>query len=110
MRSPKPLAALAAAAVLGGGLAFGAAVPAYAIENPTVTVHLDQKGCTENSNNTDCQIFHGSTGFLYGLTDDGISSDTTLAGLNLDEDSVHVGKSPNGVQHPNGDVMNTTDQ
>lgn len=41
MRSPKPLAALAAAAVLGGGLAFGAAVPAYAIENPTVTVHLD---------------------------------------------------------------------
>ena len=43
MRSPKPLAALAAAAVLGGGLAFGAAVPAYAIENPTVTVHLDQK-------------------------------------------------------------------
>lgn len=75
-----------------------------------MTVHLDQTGCTENTNNTNCQITHGSTGFLYGLTDDGVSSDTTLNGLSLDSNSVLVGKSPDGVQHPNGDVLNTTDQ
>lgn len=90
--------------------ATSGAATALAIENPTVTVHLDQTGCTENTNNTNCQITHGSTGFLYGLTDDGVSSDTTLNGLSLDSNSVLVGKSPDGVQHPNGDVLNTTDQ
>ena len=73
-------------------------------------MHLDQSGGTANTNNTNCQIIHGSTSFLYGLTDDGVSSDTTLNGLSLNSETVLVGKSPNGAQHPNGDVMNTTDQ
>lgn len=109
MKIRKPLAALLATATMAAWPTSGAAT-ALAIENPTVTVHLDQTGCTENTNNTNCQITHGSTGFLYGLTDDGVSSDTTLNGLSLDSNSVLVGKSPDGVQHPNGDVLNTTDQ
>lgn len=110
MKIRKPLAALLATATMAALAATSGAATALAIENPTVTVHLDQTGCTENTNNTNCQITHGSTGFLYGLTDDGVSSDTTLNGLSLDSNSVLVGKSPDGVQHPNGDVLNTTDQ
>ena len=110
MKIRKPLAALLATATMAALAATSGAATALAIENPTVTVHLDQTGCTENTNNTNCQITHGSTGFLYGLTDDGVSSDTTLNGLSLDSESVLVGKSPDGVQHPNGDVLNTTDQ
>lgn len=110
MKIRKPLAALLATATMAALAATSGAATALAIENPTVTMHLDQTGCTENTNNTNCQITHGSTGFLYGLTDDGVSSDTTLNGLSLDSNSVLVGKSPDGVQHPNGDVLNTTDQ
>lgn len=110
MKIRKPLAALLATATMAALAATSGAATALAIENPTVTVHLDQTGCTENTNNTNCQITHGLTGFLYGLTDDGVSSDTTLNGLSLDSNSVLVGKSPDGVQHPNGDVLNTTDQ
>ncbi len=110
MKIRKPLAALLATATMAALAATSGAATALAIENPTVTVHLDQTGCTENTNNTNCQVTHGSTGFLYGLTDDGVSSDTTLNGLSLDSESVLVGKSPDGVQHPNGDVLNTTDQ
>lgn len=110
MKLRKPLAALLATATMAALAVTSGAATATAIENPTVTVHLDQSGCTANTNNTNCQITHGSTGFLYGLTDDGVSSDTTLNGLSLDSETVLVGKSPNGVQHPNGDVMNTTDQ
>ena len=110
MKLRKPLAALLATATMAALAVTSGAATATAIENPTVTVHLDQSGCTANTNNTNCQITHGSTGFLYGLTDDGVSSDTTLNGLSLDSDSVLVGKSPSGVQHPNGDVLNTTDQ
>ena len=110
MKIRKPRAALLATATMAALAATSGAATALAIENPTVTVHLDQTGCTENTNNTNCQITHGSTGFLYGLTDDGVSSDTTLNGLSLDSNSVLVGKSPDGVQHPNGDVLNTTDQ
>ena len=110
MKIRKPLAALLATATMAALAATSGAATALAIENPTVTVHLDQTGCTENTNNTNYQITHGSTGFLYGLTDDGVSSDTTLNGLSLDSNSVLVGKSPDGVQHPNGDVLNTTDQ
>ena len=110
MKIRKPLAALLATATMAALAVTSGAASALAIENPTVTVHLDQTGCTENTNNTNCQITHGSTGFLYGLTDDGVSSDTTLNGLSLDSESVLVGKSPSGVQHPNGDVLNTTDQ
>ena len=106
----KPLAALLATVTMAALAVTSGAATATAIENPMVTVHLDQSGCTANTNNTNCQITHGSTGFLYGLTDDGVSSDTTLNGLSLDSETVLVGKSPNGVQHPNGDVMNTTDQ
>ena len=110
MKLRKPLAALLATVTMAALAVTSGAATATAIENPMVTVHLDQSGCTANTNNTNCQITHGSTGFLYGLTDDGVSSDTTLNGLSLDSETVLVGKSPNGVQHPNGDVMNTTDQ
>ena len=111
MKIRKPLAAALATATMAAlAVTGGVSTASAAIDNASVTVHLDQTGCTQNTNNTDCQITHGSTGFLYGLTDDGISSDTTLNGLSLTENSVHVGKSPSGVQHPNGDVLNTTDQ
>ena len=60
MKIRKPLAALLATATMAALAATSGAATALAIENPTVTVHLDQTGCTENTNNTNCQITHGS--------------------------------------------------
>lgn len=52
MKIRKPLAALLATATMAALAATSGAATALAIENPTVTVHLDQTGCTENTNNT----------------------------------------------------------
>ena len=45
---------------------------------------------------------YGATGFLYGLGDEGIPSDTMLAAL---KPQVTAQKAPDGLQHPNGDAL-----
>lgn len=47
MKIRKPLAALLATSTMAALAATSGAATALAIENPTVTVHLDQTGCTE---------------------------------------------------------------
>ncbi|WP_433509280.1 CBM35 domain-containing protein [Nonomuraea sp. CA-143628] len=45
---------------------------------------------------------YGATGFLYGLGNDGIPTDTMLAAL---KPQVTAQKAPDGLQHPNGDAL-----
>jgi hypothetical protein len=45
---------------------------------------------------------YGATGFLYGLGDESIPSDTMLAAL---KPQVTAQKAPDGLQHPNGDAL-----
>ena len=95
-------ATLAAVAMTGGNAAFAENV------TPDATVDLGQSNCPANSLNTDCTVGHGSTGFLYGQATDGVPSDTTLQGLGVLDTT--VAKPPQGIQHPNGDVMDITEQ
>ena len=57
------------------------------------------------SNNTGA-IKHGACGFLYGMGDDGIPSENTLAPL---KPQVVAQKPEGGLQHPNGDALNSSD-
>ncbi|MGW0801533.1 CBM35 domain-containing protein [Nonomuraea sp. NPDC002799] len=50
---------------------------------------------------------YGATGFLYGLGDDGVPTDTMLAAL---KPQVTAQKAPDGLQHPNGDALRIADQ
>ena len=52
-------------------------------------------------------ITYGATGFLYGLGDDGIPTDTMLAAL---KPQVTAQKAPDGLQHPNGDALKVAPQ
>jgi hypothetical protein len=45
---------------------------------------------------------YGATGFLYGLGDEGIPTETMLAAL---RPQVTAQKAPGGLQHPNGDAL-----
>ncbi|GAA4708823.1 hypothetical protein GCM10023263_55270 [Phytohabitans rumicis] len=45
---------------------------------------------------------YGATGFLYGLGDEGIPTETMLAAL---RPQVTAQKAPDGLQHPNGDAL-----
>lgn len=45
---------------------------------------------------------YGATGFLYGVGDEGIPSETMLAAL---RPQVTAQKAPDGEQHPNGDAL-----
>jgi hypothetical protein len=47
-------------------------------------------------------VSYGATGFLYGLGDDGVPTDTMLAAL---KPVVTAQKAPDGLQHPNGDAL-----
>ncbi|MEJ3747685.1 CBM35 domain-containing protein [Actinomycetes bacterium KLBMP 9797] len=47
-------------------------------------------------------VFHGASGALYGLSDDGVPSDNTLAPLRVRTINQ---KAPGGLQHPNGDAL-----
>ena len=47
-------------------------------------------------------IRYGATGFLYGMGDDGIPSETMLTAL---KPQITAQKPSNGLQHPNGDAF-----
>ena len=51
-------------------------------------------------------IKHASSGWLYGLGDNGVPSVNTITPL---KPHTTVQKAPNGMQHPNGDVLDIAD-
>jgi hypothetical protein len=52
-------------------------------------------------------IRYGATGFLYGLSQEGIPTDTMLAAL---KPQVLAQKAPDGIQHPGGDALKVAPQ
>ena len=85
------------AAVVAAALVVIPAVPAAAA-NPVITVDLG----TSTGSVTD-----GSTGFLYGVANSGIPTDSALAALHPDSTAQ---MAPSGTQHPNGDALLTAPQ
>ena len=53
------------------------------------------------------EITHGAIGFLYGLGDPGIPSQQMLSALHP---VTAAQKAPDGIQHPNGDALETAEQ
>ena len=52
-------------------------------------------------------VKHGATGWLYGLAEDGIPTDNTIAPLHPDSS---YQKAPDGTQHPHGDALHVSSQ
>jgi len=50
---------------------------------------------------------YGATGFLYGMSNEGIPTDTMLAAL---KPQVLAQKAPDGIQHPGGDALKVAPQ
>jgi hypothetical protein len=73
------------------------AAPAAAA-NPVITVDL---GSSTGS------VTDGSTGFLYGLANNGIPTDSVVAALHPDSTAQ---MAPSGTQHPNGDALQVAPQ
>jgi hypothetical protein len=89
----------ALALTLAGGLAVGvmSASPAAAA-NPVIAVDL---GTSTGA------VTNGSSGFLYGLANKGIPTDSALAALHPDSTAQ---MAPGGTQHPNGDALQVAPQ
>ena len=97
MKLRKPLAALLAAATMAALAVTSSAVAQAADATATVDLNV-MTGAVK----------HGATGFLYGPAVDGVPTDTTMAGIAPMD--LMVAKAPHGVQHPNGDVLDVTEQ
>lgn len=102
MNIRKTAAALSAVTVLLAGTLLAA--PASAADVATqsdIIVDLSNDAATSD-------LTYSATGFLYGLADDGVPTDTMLDGLtHLD---TTVGRPSQGRLHPNGDALATADQ
>jgi len=61
---------------------------------PTLTVDM--------GTSTGRSLYHGASGWLYGLGDDGLPSTNTITPLKA---HTTVQKAPLGMQHPDGDVL-----
>ena len=61
---------------------------------PTLTVDMSKAG--------ERDLYHGATGWLYGQGDDQVPTANTITAL---KPNTAVQKAPNGMQHPNGDVL-----
>ncbi len=86
---------LAAAMTLTGLQAVPlAAEAAYDSSLPSLTIDMGEVGKRE--------LYHGATGWLYGLGDDQVPTANTITAL---KPNTAVQKAPNGMQHPNGDVL-----
>jgi len=68
-------------------------LPAVAAANPTLTVDMAAEYR---------ELEHGATGWLYGQGDDEVPTANTITAL---KPNTAVQKAPNGMQHPNGDVL-----
>ncbi len=88
-------AALAAGLVATSGILPEAPVQVEAAESlPTLTVDMTPDSVRE--------LKHGASGWLYGLGAEGVPSANTMTPL---KPHTAVQKAPNGMQHPNGDVL-----
>lgn len=65
---------------------------------PTLTVDMTP--------DTQRELKHGASGWLYGLGDDGVPTANTMTAL---KPHTAVQKAPNGMQHPNGDTLDIAD-
>ncbi|HET9516274.1 MAG TPA: dockerin, partial [Actinoplanes sp.] len=83
----------AVGAILATALATGLTAEPASAAPSTITVDL--------SAGTGA-LRYGATGFLYGLGDPGIPTQTMLAAL---KPQVTAQKAPDGLQHPNGDAL-----
>lgn len=86
----KKLISLFALALFTAGLSLA--------QEQSVTVDVAQKNG---------EITHGAIGFLYGLGDPGIPSQQMLSALHP---VTAAQKAPDGIQHPNGDALETAEQ
>ncbi|NEM91861.1 carbohydrate-binding protein [Galbitalea soli] len=85
------------AIVASAALILATATPAAAA-NPVITVYL--------STSTGA-VTHDSSGFLYGIANAGIPTDSTIAALHPDSTAQ---MAPAGTQHPNGDALKVAPQ
>lgn len=71
--------------------------PVAVAANPELRVNLAS---------SDGNLRYGATGFLYGMSHDGIPTDAMIASS---EPHVTVQKAPDGLQHPGGDALEVSD-
>lgn len=83
-----------AAAVAFTGIGWPQEAQKVQAAGPTLTVDMSQAGQRE--------LYHGATGWLYGQGDDQVPTANTITAL---KPNTAVQKAPNGMQHPNGDVL-----
>lgn len=85
---------LAAILTLGCLTVPGLPVEAEAAGLPSLTVDMGETGKRD--------LYHGATGWLYGQGDEQVPTANTITAL---KPNTAVQKAPNGMQHPNGDVL-----
>ena len=88
-------AALAAGLIITSGILPEAPARVEAAESlPTLTIDM--------APNSERELKHGASGWLYGLGAEGVPTANTMTPL---KPHTAVQKAPNGMQHPNGDVL-----
>lgn len=91
--------ALTAALAASSGVFPQAASSVKAAESvPTLTINM--------APDEERELKHGASGFLYGLGAENVPTANTITPLKA---HTAVQKAPNGMQHPNGDVLDTVD-
>ena len=83
-----------AAAMVFTGIGWPGKAQNVEAAGPTLTVDMSKAGERE--------LYHGATGWLYGQGDDQVPTANTITAL---KPNTAVQKAPNGMQHPNGDVL-----
>lgn len=104
MQLRKSLASLLAIATLGAG----AMVASATLTESAIAADVEPTDITVDLNQSTGPVEYGATGFLYGLADDGVPTDTMLQGLG--HLHTQVGRPTDGKQHPNGDSIQTANQ
>lgn len=88
-------AALAAGLIITSGILPEAPARVEAAESlPTLTIDM--------APDSERELKHGASGWLYGLGAEGVPTANTMTPL---KPHTAVQKAPNGMQHPNGDVL-----
>ena len=83
-----------AAAMVFTGIGWPGEAQNVQAADPTLTVDMSKAG--------ERDLYHGATGWLYGQGDDQVPTANTITAL---KPNTAVQKAPNGMQHPNGDVL-----
>lgn len=83
-------------------------VASAALTESATAVDVQPTDITVNLDQSTGPVEYGVTGFLYGLADDGVPTDTMVQGLG--HLHTQVGRPTDGKQHPNGDCIQTANQ